>query len=129
MFFVDLLFALAVALLLTAIFTAGFRNRGPWGMWWVFLLVIFLGTWAGGLWLAPFGPTLFDVAWLPFLFVGLLVALLLAAAVPLARPPRTYGEAAVAEARAEEAAIAAFSIFFWILLISLAVAVVLAYVV
>jgi len=128
MFFVDLLFALAVALLLTAIFTAGFRNRGPWDVWWVFLLVVFLATWAGGLWFAPFGPTLFDVAWLPFLFVGLLVALLLAAAVPPARPPRTYGEA-VAEARAEEAAIAAFSIFFWILLISLAVAVVLAYVV
>jgi len=128
MFLVDLLVALAIALLLTAIFTAGFRNRGPWDVWWVFLLVVFLGAWAGGLWLAPFGPTLFDVAWLPFLFVGFIVALMLAAAVPPARPPRTYGEA-VAEARAEEAAVATFSIFLWVLLIGLAVAILIAYVV
>jgi hypothetical protein len=128
MFFADLLLALAVALLLTAIFSAGFRNRGPWGAWWIFLLVVFLATWAGGLWLVPFGPTVFDVAWLPFLFVGLIAALLLAAAVPPARPPRTYGEA-VAEARAEEAAVAAFSIFFWVLLVGLAVAVIVSYVV
>jgi hypothetical protein len=128
MFLVDLLLALAVALLLTAIFAGGFRNRGPWDAWWVFLLVVFLATWAGGLWFAPFGPTVFEVAWLPFLFVGLIVALLLAAVVPPARPPRTYGEA-IAEARAEEATVAAFSAFFWILLIGLAVAVVLAYLV
>jgi len=128
MFLVDLLFALAVSLLLTAIFAAGFRNRGPWDAWWVFLLVVFLGTWAGGLWLAPFGPTLFDVAWLPFLFIGLLFTFLLAAAVPAARPPRTRGEV-IAEARAEEAAITTFSVFFWVLLVGLVVAIVLAYVV
>lgn len=128
MFFVDLLLALAVAFVLSAIFSAAFHTRGPWGIWWVFLLVIFLVTWAGGLWLTPFGPTVFDVAWLPFLFVGLIVTLLLVAVVPPARPPRTYGEA-VAEAQAEEAVIAAFSIFFWILLIGLFLTIILGYVV
>jgi len=126
MFFVDLLFALAVALLLTAIFAAGFRNRGPWAAWWVFLLVVFLAAWAGGVWITPFGPLLFDTYWLPILVVGLIFALLLAAAVP-ARAPRTRAEA-IAEARAEEEAAAAFSVFFWILLIGLAIAIVLAYV-
>ena len=128
MFFVDLLLALAVALLLSAIFSAVFHTRGPWGIWWIFLLVIFLATWAGGLWLTPFGPTVFDVTWLPFLFVGLIVTLLLTAVVPPAGPPRTYGEA-VAEARAEEAAVAALSIFFWIMVISFVVVIVLGYVV
>jgi len=127
MFFVDLLLALVVALVLSAIFSAAFRIRGPWGIWWIFLLVIFLATWAGGVWLTPFGPTLFDVAWLPFLFVGLIFTLILAAVVPPARPPRTYSEA-VAEVRAEEAAVAAFSIFFWIMLISLIIVIVLGYV-
>jgi len=125
MFFVDLLVALAVGLLLTVIFGALFRNQGPWGIWWVFLILIFLVAWAGGVWVRPFGPVWFDVAWLPFLFVGLFFALLLAAIPPL--PRRTYGETVV-EAQAEDAVIAAFSVFFWVLLIGLLVAIVLAYV-
>lgn len=91
MFFIDLLFALVIALLLTAVFAAGFRRRGPWGIWWIFLLVIFLAAWAGGVWMTPFGPTLFDVYWLPFVFVGLVAALLLAAAAP-PTTRRTYSE-------------------------------------
>jgi hypothetical protein len=127
MFLVDLLLAFVVALLFTAMLSAVFHNSGPWGIWWVFLLVVFLATWAGGLWLTPFGPTLFDVAWLPFLFVGLIVTLILAAVVPPARPPRTYGEA-VAEVQAQEAALAAFSIFFWIMLLGLILVIMLGYV-
>lgn len=126
MFFVDLLFALVVALLLTAIFSAGFRNRGPWGLWWVFLLVVFLAAWAGGVWLTPFGPPLLDVYWLPFLFVGLVVALLIAAAVP-PEPRRPRAPVAASEVATEEA-VAAFSIFFWVLLIGLALAIILWYV-
>ena len=60
MFLVDLLFALVVALVLTAIFAAVFRTTGPWNVWWIFALVVFLAAWAGGLWL-PFGPPLFGV--------------------------------------------------------------------
>jgi hypothetical protein len=126
MFFVDLLLALAVGLLLTAIFSLGLRNRGPWDLWWVFLLVVFLAAWAGSVWMTPVGPPLFGVYWLSPLLVGLMIALLLAAATPQ-RSPRTRAEA-IAQARAEEETALAFTIFFWILLIGLVIAVLLAYV-
>jgi len=125
MFLLDLLIAFVLALLITGVLSAAFDNRGPWGLWWVFLLVLVLATWAGGLWITPFGPPLFGVSWLPMLFVGLIFALLLAAAVP-AKPPETHAEA-VAQARAEAATAAAFSWFFWVSLIGLAVAILVAY--
>jgi len=82
MFFVDLLFALLIGLLLSVLFTLIFDARGPWDIFWVFLLLVVLGSWVGGLWLVPFGPVLFDVAWIPFLLAGLFFALILAAATP-----------------------------------------------
>jgi hypothetical protein len=96
-FLADSLFALAVGLLLTVIFTAGFRTRGPWGVWWAFLLVVVLSAWVGGVWVRPVGPLLFGVNWLPLLSMGILFAVLLAAVVPFASP-RTRAEA-VAHAR------------------------------
>jgi len=126
MFFIDLLVALVVALLMTAIFVAGFRSRGPWGVWWVFLLVVFMAAWAGGAWITPFGPTLFDAYWLPVLVAGFFFALLLVAAAPPA-PPRTRAET-IAEARAEEETAVVFGVFLWVLLIGLALTIVLAYV-
>jgi hypothetical protein len=35
--------------------------------WFVILLLV---VWVGGTWMAPFGPRLWDVAWLPFLIRG-----------------------------------------------------------
>jgi hypothetical protein len=48
-FFIDLLFALVIGILLTAVFALLFDVCGLWDVWWVFLLVVFLGAWAGGL--------------------------------------------------------------------------------
>jgi hypothetical protein len=124
MFLLDLLVAFVLALLITGILSAALGNRGPWGLWWAFLLVLLLATWAGGLWITPFGPPLWGVSWLPMLFVGLTLALLLAAAVP--KPPGTR-EDALAQARAEAATAAAFSWFFWVSLIGLAIAILVAY--
>lgn len=126
MFLLDFLFALILGLLLTAIFTAGFRVRGPWGAWWAFLLIVVLAAWAGATWTRPIGPPLFGVNWIPLVFAGILFAVLLAAVVP-SRPPRTRAEA-IAQARSEEAAVAVFGIFFWVLLVSLLIAVLLGYV-
>jgi hypothetical protein len=125
MFFVDLLFALILALIITGIFVLALRTPGPWGLWWVFLLVIFLAAWAGGLWITPFGPMWGTVSWLPFLITGLLVALILAAASP-PRQPRTPRQA-IAQERAEEAAFLALNVFFWVLVVGLGVAIILAY--
>jgi hypothetical protein len=83
----------------------------------VFLFVVFLlVTWAGGLWVTPFGPTLWGVAWLPLVIVALLAALLLIAAAPerYRFPTRPAGREA-----AGVAAVVGFGIFFWILAILL----------
>jgi hypothetical protein len=126
MFLTDLLFALVIGLLLTGLFNLLFRNRGPWGLWWVFLIVVFFATWAGGVWVTPFGPIWFGVAWLPFLLIGFLVALLLAAATPT-QLPRTRSEA-IAQAEAESAGAVALSVFFWVLLIGFIGSIIIAYV-
>ena len=46
-----------------------------------------MATWAGGVWIRPFGPALADIRWLQFLVIGLLAVLLVALFAPL-RPPR-----------------------------------------
>lgn len=127
MFFLDLLFALFIAILMTGIFGLLFRRlRMGIGLF-IFLIVLFLATWAGGLWIAPFGPTLLNVAWLPFLLVGLFFALLMITLIPPTRTPRTLEEARI-QASSETEAVIFIDIFFWILLIGLLIAVVAAYV-
>jgi hypothetical protein len=125
MFFLDILVALLVGVVLTALFALVFGNVGPWQTWWLFLLIVFLAAWAGGAWVTPFGPTLFEVYWLPFLLVGLLFAILLAAVPPA--EPRTYGRTMTQE-RAEETAAIAVSFFFWVFVMGLLLVIVLAYV-
>ncbi|MFP4395970.1 MAG: hypothetical protein ACLFTI_11970 [Anaerolineales bacterium] len=137
MFFAEFVFALAIALLLTGFFFVAFRYRGPWDVWWLFLVVIFLAAWAGGLWIEPIGPPLFEIYWLPFLLVGLLFALILAAAVP-PRPPRLPGRpraprtprtrrAATPTTPAEEETALAVGLFFWLMLVSLMVVILIGY--
>ena len=128
MFLLDLLIALVIGFLLVLLFSALFRDRTPWGSFWIFLLVVFLVTWAGGIWIAPFGPTIFTVAWLPFLIVGIFITLLLAATVP-ARPSRPQ-KGTIEEAKrteAAESALTGLTLFFWISLIMTLTAIILAY--
>lgn len=79
-----------VALIVAALFTAGMywlvRRRGteaaPSGLI-VFFLIVFLATWAVGVWVTPRGPIAFGVPWLAFVVIGLVVALVAAAAPPV----------------------------------------------
>lgn len=140
MFMLDLLFAFLVAMILSLLFipwTSAEREAegtSAVSALLFFFLILLFATWAGGVWVEPFGPPIMGVAWLPFLFVGLLVALLIAAATEPSRrrymgnqrrvPPR--GGATTNEETAEFAA-AAFGVLFWILLVVLIVAVVSSY--
>lgn len=83
MLFVHIFMALIFALIFTAIVVGGFRQRGPWASLAMFFIVLFLATWAGGIWIHPIGRPLWGTYWLPFLAVGLIVALLLAAVAPI----------------------------------------------
>ena len=81
-----------IALLLAILFTivliplGGHRTRRDEygaGLAFLFFFLIFLPfIWAGGLWMAPFGPMMQGVAWMPFFLVGLFVMLLMLATLP-----------------------------------------------
>lgn len=125
MFIWHLLLAALLGILLTSIFAVGFRRRGPWASLIVFFLVVFLITWAGGIWISPIGPVFYGVYWLPFLIVGLIIALLLAAIVP-GSMAKEMEEDEVLEPRAREKALeqkrqevreSTFDLFFWLLLV------------
>lgn len=128
MFFVDLLFVIVIVLLLTGVFGAGFgRRRRDSGLW-VFFIILLLATWAGGLWFAPVGPLLWGANWIGFLFAGLAFALLLAAILPPASTPGTKKES-IESAKVQENQALTLNIFFWVMILGFAVAIIAAYII
>jgi peptidoglycan/LPS O-acetylase OafA/YrhL len=79
---IDVLIAIGVAIVLTAIFVAVYGSTGPWPSFWIFFVIVLLAALAGGLWARPFGPAVWGVYWAPFLVFGLIIALVIAAAAP-----------------------------------------------
>jgi len=108
MFIIEMTFSLAIGLLLTALFGAGLRMRGPWESMFVFFCLVSLSTWAGGSWLSPRGPILWGISWVPFLVVGSIAALFLAAT-----PTRDTPAQQEAELQREEVILGNV---FWILI-------------
>jgi hypothetical protein len=102
------------------VFSLAFRTKGPWESSLLFFLVIFLATWAGGVWLSPIGPPIWGVHWLPFLLVALIFAILLVTAV--AAPHRESTVELVDERKEEakrKAALRGAALFFWVLPVAL----------
>ncbi|MCF8143582.1 MAG: hypothetical protein K9N21_06645 [Deltaproteobacteria bacterium] len=128
MLFVHLIFALFFAILLSAIFALGFSRKGPGESVALFFLLLFLLSWAGGAWLAPFGPQLWGGYWLPFLLVGVVIALFLAALAPTPQEPGTNLAKEGGEAVERQAALSGLGIFFWILMATLVAAIVIRYI-
>jgi len=121
MWWMDLLFAFLVAVLMAGLLVGltGWRHpsrTGDGAASAVFLLIILtLLVWAGGTWSQPYGPMLWGKYWLPFLVIGLVLALLLAATAPprSSRPPH---ETTSPEIETDGAGIAALlGLFFWLL--------------
>lgn len=123
--FTGLIYFIILALAISAIFSFGFRRRGPWGSYWVFFIILFLAIWATDIWLRPAaGPYWGEIYWLPPLAVGILLALILAAATPL--PPKRTGESPGNEKPVnEEPGFIALGIFFWAFLVILIAGVIL----
>jgi hypothetical protein len=121
MFFVHLIFALCIALILSAVFAWGLRQKGPWASFVAFFLLIFLASWAGGVWLQPMGPFLWGYQWVPFLLVGLIFALFLAA-IPVSPESSVDLVSRKKEEEEKRAVLSAFGVF-WILIIALIVAI------
>jgi hypothetical protein len=132
MFALELLIALIIAIALSVVFALATRRgfQSPGFLW--FLLIIFLATWTGGLWIRPFGPTLCGIHWLPFVLSGLVFVLFLNISSP-GQPPRNRHETIdMLEKIEQEKKLDTFtyvtlSIFFWILLCALITAIIVRY--
>ncbi|MEZ5988411.1 MAG: hypothetical protein R3F30_04690 [Planctomycetota bacterium] len=129
MFWYSLFFALAIALFLALLFrpVLDLRREPGKGIALIpFFVIVFMVTWAGGLWLQPFGPTTWGLPWLVFVTVGLVTAILIAATIPPV-PHRQDGRLAEGpEDDPRVAEVPVFNWFFWALITVTVVAVVLA---
>ena len=114
-----------MAAVLTVLVTVVFRRHRHAVDVVVFFVVIFLASWGDGLWLRPYGPTVYGVYWFPFLVVALVVSLILIAFIPR-RPPQNTQEAReqIERRRTLESM---FSVFLVILVVVLILSVVLGY--
>lgn len=107
MVFVEFVFALVISMLCAALLLpvtarSGFRLRHPDiepGSIFVTLLILFLATWAGGVWLVPIGPRIWGVAWGSFVVVGLIIALVIVAVSTVDERPPMFGEPSIRRAR------------------------------
>lgn len=125
MFAMDFLFAIITALLLAAVFAFLFKRTGPWPFL-LFFIIIFLGSWAGGIWLAPAPVVTWDVYALRFLVVGVLVALMLSLFI-FPRPYRIKMRRPKGS-RADDEPALILSAFFWILVILLVITIIVNYI-
>jgi hypothetical protein len=130
MFFVDLMFALVLAMAFSFFVPGAFGWRRPgqellWdNMVFVFTL-IFLISWAGGAWLPMFGPVWMGGYWLPFLLSASFAVILLFAVAP-PQPSRTQRRA-IEKAEPEITTEKPSGVFFWILVIGLSIAIIIRY--
>ncbi|MEJ2024009.1 MAG: hypothetical protein P8Y00_03160, partial [Deltaproteobacteria bacterium] len=118
MFWIDLLFVVFFALLLSSIMSWGFRWRHPArrdtvGASFVFLFFILLVVmWASVAWMVPWGPVIYGTHWLGLLLTGVFVSLLILAVAAPVRPIKTRTPAEAEQVRKEVETATAFGVFF-----------------
>ena len=132
--FKEFLISLVVALVLCVIVALVTRKRvRRTGFVWFFLFVL-MATWAGGVWIQPFGPAFGDIRWLQFLVAGLMVVLMFALFAPL-KPPRGRQdtidqlEEIARQQELTQVTYITLGILFWIIFVILIIAVIARYVI
>jgi hypothetical protein len=115
MFIADMLVAMAAGVFIVWIVSTAFGTKGPWDSFLWFFAVVALFAWAGGIWIMPFGPRWGGIGWLPIIWMGILVALLLTSVSPRTSRKSTAAtnKAAVAEHKAD------VDIVLWVLIVFL----------
>jgi Ca2+/Na+ antiporter len=125
--------SLTVALLVCVVFALITRsNVRRTGFGW-FLLFVVLATWAGGVWLRPFGPSWGDIRWLQFLIAGLLVLLLFALFAPFKAPRGRHEtieqlQEIARQKEVQKVTYVTLGIVFWVVLVILIAAIAIRYV-
>ena len=115
----EIILAIAAAIIIGLLFFYVFRVSGPWGSFWLFLLILILVGLSAEVWITPVGPVYQGFAWIPTLFVILIFAILLAAV----SPPRRDVEVKEPERTDMDRSVVALSAFFWIFILFLVAAV------
>jgi cytochrome bd-type quinol oxidase subunit 2 len=125
MIFAELVFALAIALFLTLIYTAVVRRVKSKLRILVFFSLVFLAAWAGGIWITPAGPKFLGIYWLSFLVIGLLFALLFEVITGLSQPRRLPEKDVI---RVAEEIQSELSLSFFILFVAFVILIVIGYI-
>ena len=112
--FLQIFFTVLLALLVGSFFYYVFKYTGPWGSFWTFILVLILAGFAASVWIEPFGPPLYNVAWAPILIVILLFALFLAAATPERYRTGYHKKENIPEPGEKDAPVLVLSAIFWV---------------
>ncbi|MCW3075469.1 MAG: hypothetical protein JWO32_78 [Bacteroidetes bacterium] len=115
----EIVASLLVALVITVFFSGVLKHKGPWGAVWLVFVTIFLASWAGYLWINPFGPMVMGVSVMPIFVVGLIFAFILAAVTV---PTPVKKKELVTEEEVSPTTVA-IGIFFWIVLLILIIAI------
>ncbi len=119
-----ILYLVSIAFIITLFFSLFLRQKGPWGSFWAFFIIVLLAVFAADFWIGPTGPYFYEgIYWVPPLAVGLLIALLLAATTP-GRKTRSELEIEKEEIVEEQKASVALGTFFWFLFVFMLVIVV-----
>lgn len=106
-------YTILAALLVTMVITwmlAAFSKR-PLRGFWVFFIIVFLATWAGQLWITPFGPQYWGVNVFSLLLVAVFFSFFIFTLVPFKRPEQQDG------------AFFIMGIFFWVMIVLLIAAI------
>lgn len=128
MILIDFLFSFLIALVVSLVFFFIFRRKRLRIGLVLFFIIVFLFTWAGGIWLAPGGPTFRGIYWVPFLLIAVVISFLLATLIqPYYVEPRTSESRDLKESRKSEVFFIS-GLFFWILLFILGLAIIFHYV-
>ncbi len=115
----QLIFSLIIALILAFLLAIVMKRSENLTSFAGFFLLIFLAAWAASLWMAPLGPPLFEVYWVPVLIVALIFFLLLASLLPERPRKADTLRQKIEKEQDVEAAAGIFSIFFWLLIVLL----------
>ncbi len=113
--------AFILALLIALLFAPGYR-RGSYTPLVIFFFILFFAGIASQYWITPFGPVWYGISWMPILLVILIFTFLFAAPSPYER--KRIVKSNDDEKQAESAAIAAVSIYVWLLFTILFIAII-----
>ena len=125
----EIIFALILALGISAITSLALRREGPRTGFFLLFVTIFLITLAGGLWLSPSGPYTSGVYWLPFVVIGILGSYILYLRAPR-KPPHNREETLETLDQMEKAkkfeklTYMTFDLLFWVIFVFLLVVII-----